>query len=349
MERLPFLDVPIVGAPMAGASTPAMAAAISNAGGLGSLAGGYLRPDAIREMIRDTRARTQRPFAVNLFVVEPPTVDPDVLARANDALAPYREELGIAATSLPSIDLPSFDEQLAIVLDEQPAVLSFTFGIPHEDQFGRCRERGIFTIGTATSVDEALALERAGVDAICAQGYEAGGHRGSFLHDDARGLIGTVALVPLVVDAVRVPVIAAGGIGDGRALAAVLALGADAAQIGSAFLLADDAATSHAWRAILETRAGDTDLTKAFTGRTARGVRNRFSEELRDAAIAPYPLQHVLTRDVRAAAAEAGTGELLSPWAGQAIALARHASSAAIVAALMDEATAAVRRASKLL
>lgn len=350
MERLPFLEVPIVGAPMAGASTPLMAAAISNEGGLGSLAGGYLKPAAIRAAIRETRAHTARPFAVNLFAYDRDAqADADRMGRANDALRRFRDELGISAQTPPQIELPSYDEQFAVVIDERPAVFSFTFGIPAREQLARCRERGIFTIGTATSVEEARALERAGVDAICAQGYEAGGHRGAFLHDDERGLIGTIALVPRIVDAVRVPVIAAGGIGDGRAIAAVLALGAHAAQIGSAFLLASDAATSGAWRAIVEERPDSTTLTTAFSGRAARGIRNRFSDEMRDAEIAPYPLQHALTRDVREAAAAAGVGELLSPWAGQAVGLARRTSSAEIVRALLREAAEAAQRAVRAL
>ena len=345
MERLPFLDIPIVGAPMAGAGTTLMAAAISNEGGLGSLACGYLKPDAIRSAIRETRERTQRPFAVNLFALERGAVDTARVARAHAALKPYRDELGIDAPTPPEIALPSFDEQFAVVLDEAPAVFSFTFGIPSRDALARCRERGIFTIGTATSVDEARALERAGVDAVCAQGYEAGGHRGAFLHDDERGLIGTVALVPRVVDAVDIPVIASGGIGDGRAVAAVLALGADAAQLGSAFLLATDAATAGAWRTIIEERPDTTAITTAFSGRAARGIRKRFADEMRDAEIAPYPAQHVLTRDLRDAAARAGAGELLSPWAGQAVGLARTASSAEIVRALVREAADAAKRA----
>lgn len=350
MERLPFLEVPIIGAPMAGASTPQMAAAISNEGGLGSLAGGYLKPAAIRAAIHETRAHSQRPFAVNLFAYSRKReIDAPRIARANDALQRFRDELGIPAQTPPEIDLPSFEEQFDVVIDERPAVFSFTFGIPTERQLASCRERGIFTIGTATSVEEALALERAGVDAICAQGYEAGGHRGAFLHDDERGLIGTIALVPRVVDAVDVPIIAAGGIGDGRALAAVLALGAAAAQIGSAFLLASDAATSGAWRAIVEERPDSTTLTTAFSGRAARGIRNRFSEEMRDAEIAPYPAQHALTRDLRDAAAAAGIGELLSPWAGQAVGLARRASSAEIVRTLLGEAAEAAQRAVKKL
>lgn len=348
MERLPFLEVPIIGAPMAGASTPLMAAAISNEGALGSLAGGYLKPAAMRAAIRETRAHTTRPFAVNLFAyTRDGDADPQRLARANDALQPFRDELGIAAQAPPEIDLPSFDEQFAVVIEERPAVFSFTFGIPTDEQLARCRECGIFTIGTATSVEEARVLERAGADAICAQGYEAGGHRGAFLHDDDRGLIGTIALVPRIVDAVDVPVIAAGGIGDGRAVAAVLALGAAAAQIGSAFLLASDAATSGAWRAIVEERPDATTLTTAFSGRAARGIRNRFVDEMRGAEVAPYPQQHALTRDVRDAAAAAGIGELLSPWAGQAVGLARAASSAEIVRTLVREAAEAAQRAVK--
>jgi nitronate monooxygenase len=345
MNRLRFLDIPIVAAPMFGASTPAMAAAVSNEGGLGSIAGGYLQPEAIRAAIRETRSLTSRPFAVNLFVTETPRLDERELEEANRALQRYRDELGLERRDITSIVLPTFEEQMRVVFDERPAVFSFTFGVPPAAALARCRDEAIFTIGTATSVDEARALEAAGVDAVCAQGYEAGGHRGAFLHDDDRGLIGTIALVPQIVDAVEFPVIAAGGIGDGRGIAAVLALGACAAQVGSAFLLASEASTSPPWRAMIETHTAHTTLTKVFSGRAARGIDNRFVQEMREAeTIAPYPLQNALTRDIRDAASKAGNAELISAFAGQAVALARRASSAEIVRELMREAAEASRR-----
>ena len=349
MRSLPFLEIPIVQAPMSGATTPQLVAAVSNAGGLGSLPGGYDTPAAIRDNVARVKALTGRPFAVNLFVGEPPPVDDALLRRAHERLRRYREELGIPHPPEPPRGTVSFREQVEVVLETRPAVFSFTFGIPDASIMTACREAGIFTIGTAKSVGDALALERAGADAICVQGYEAGGHHGSITAPLDDSLIGTLALVPQVVDAVSVPVLAAGGIGDGRAVAAVLALGATAAQPGSAFLRSDEAAT--AYKDLLATDAVQrTTLTRVFTGRHARGVRNRFIEEMTGLDdIAPYPHQHWLTRDIRAAAAAQGRPEYLALWTGQAVALAKPLPAATIVENLMNEAREAAARATGVL
>jgi nitronate monooxygenase len=224
------------------------------------------------------------------------------------------------------------------VLDARPAAFSFTFGIPRDPWLQRFRDAGVATVGTATSVEEARVLEAAGVDAVCAQGAEAGAHRGTFLGEAASSLIGTIALVPLVVDAVALPVVASGGIGDGRGVAAALMLGASATQLGTAFLLAQESATSQAYRDALRAHsARDTTITTAFSGRSARGIRNRFVEELPEGSLrAPYPFQNAMTRDIRNAAAAAGRPEFLSLWAGQAFALARALPAAEIVRALQS-------------
>ena len=350
MHRLPFLSVPIVQAPMAGATSPELVAAVANAGGLGSLPGGYDAPDVIGERIARVRALTDRPFAVNLFVDTSPGASAEQLARANERLRPYREELGIAQPAQPRVSSVTWEGQLEAMFAARPAVFSFTFGIPDAAVFARCRELGIFTIGTAETVDQAVALERAGADAVCMQGFEAGGHHGTIRSAVDDALIGTLALVPQAVDAVRVPVLAAGGIGDGRGVAAVLALGAAAAQVGSAFLLADESAVPAPARAVLASDAARrTVLTNAFSGRYARGVRNRFIDEMDgDDAIAPYPFQHALTGDLRAAAAAAGRTEFLSMWAGQAVTLSRALPAAEIVRGLVSgahESLAAARAA----
>ena len=351
MRRMPFLDLPIVQAPMAGATTPRLVAAVSNAGGLGSLAVGYETPESIRALIAQARALTARPFAVNLFVDTSVAVSAAELGRAHERLRAYRDALGIPHPAQPPLNALRFDEQFAAVLAERPAVFSFTFGIPAASVLDACRSAGIFTIGTAKTADEAVALERAGVDAVCVQGYEAGGHHGSFLGPIEDSSIGTLALVPLAVDAVSVPVLAAGGIGDGRAVAAVLALGAAAAQVGSAFLLSDESSASPVYRSVLASDAVKrTTLTRVFSGRHARGVRNRFIDEMTGAAeIAPYPHQHWLTRDVRSAATAQERPEFLSMWTGQAVALARPLPAAAIVAALVAEARAAASAAESVL
>lgn len=341
------LRVPIVQAPMGGgASTPEMAAAVSNAGGLGSIAGGYLSAAQIHAEAAAVRKLTDRPFAINLFVDVITAPEPAVLERASERLRPVREALGLEHPATPPLPSENRDEQMRAMLECRPAVFSFTFGIPPRGVLEACKEAGIFTMGTATTLDEAVLLERAGVDAVCVQGAEAGAHRGTFLAPVEESLIGTLALVPQVVDAVRIPVVAAGGIGDGRGVAAVLALGAIAAQLGSAFLLADESRISEPWRRALQSAAVQkTAVTTAFSGRAARGIRNRFIDELGGAPeIAPYPFQNTLTAQIRAAAAKSGRDEFLSLWAGQAAGLARALPTATIVGQIMAEARSAAER-----
>jgi nitronate monooxygenase len=222
-------------------------------------------------------------------------------------------------------------------------VFSFTFGILPREMLDACRKAGIATMGTATTVAEARALEQSGVDFVCAQGAEAGGHRGTFDRDAEPPLIGTLALVPQVVDAVRLPVIAAGGIMDGRGFAAALALGASAVSLGTAFLRCPEAGTSAPYRAALrQARDEATVITRAFSGRAARGLANRFTREMSGAPIAPYPIQNALTREIRAAAAKLGDPGFLSLWAGQAAALAREMPAEELVAQIVREADAVI-------
>lgn len=342
------VDHPIFQAPMAGgASTPELVAAVSNAGGLGAFGLGYLAPSAIREQLRAARALTSRPFCANLFVPEPPgpAPAPDEVARAQAALAPLRAEVGLLAPAAPAPP-PPFEEQLRVVLEERIPVFSVTFGALSREDVGALSRNGAFVMATATSVREARALEATGVHAIVAQGGEAGGHRGTFLGPVEGGLAGTLALVPQIVDAVKVPVVAAGGIMDGRGIAAAFALGASAAALGTAFLACPESGASRPYKeAVLARRDEDaTGLTRAFSGRFARGLRNRFMERMKDLAVLPYPLQNSMTSDLRREAARAGKAELLSLWAGQGVPLVRELPAAELFRALVRETEAAVAR-----
>src|SRR5438105_1346899 len=343
------VQYPFVLAPMAGGpSTPALCAAVSEAGGLGSYGAAYLAPEKVREVVHAIRAATSRPFAVNLFVDDGVPADEATLAAAQKALARFRAEVGLPALhgTVPS-PAPQAPVQLKdvfpVILEERVPVFSFTFGIPPPEILDACRRAGVATMGTATTVAEARKLEQAGVDFICAQGAEAGGHRGTFNRDADPPLIGTMALVPQMIDAVRVPVIAAGGIMDGRGFAAALALGASAVSLGTAFLLCPEAGTSAPYRAALgQARDDATMITRAFSGRAARGLSNRFTREMSDAPIAPYPIQNALTREIRATAAKLGDPGFLSLWAGQAAPLAREMPARELVAQIVHEAEAVI-------
>jgi nitronate monooxygenase len=242
--------------------------------------------------------------------------------------------------SRPARFTPSYAEQIEAVLEAKPAVFSFVFGVPTPEVIARCRELGIMTVGTATSVEEAQAIERAGANAVVASGFEAGGHRISFLRAAEEGLMGTLSLVPMVADAVRIPVIAAGGIADGRGVAAALCLGAQAVQIGTAFLACDESAAPEIHReALRSARARDTALTRAFTGRLARGIRNSFIEAMRvhERELPPYPVQAWLTGRYKQAAIERERSDLLPLWSGQSASLIRHRNARELFGALVKE------------
>lgn len=332
------VERPVVCAPMAGGpSTPDLAAAVSEAGGLGSLGCAYLSPQQIADAVGATRARTAKPFAVNLFAggIERRSVDPGPMLAL---LAPLHERFGIPPPQPPPDPGDPFAAELEAALDTGAPVLSFTFGLPAPETIARLKAAGRVVIGTATTVGEALRCEAAGCDAVVAQGAEAGAHRGTFLVPFEAGMIGTIALIPQVVDAVRIPVIAAGGIADRRAVRAVRALGAAGVQCGTAFLDTHEAGTTAPHRHALAAAAEDeTVVTRAFSGRPARGLVNALERavDARPDAILPYPQQNALTRPLRNAAAKANDAEYLSLWAGQAVPLiAHHVPAAAVVAEL---------------
>ena len=331
---------PIVQAPMSGFSSPALVAAVSNAGALGSLGCATLATQAARDQVEEIRRTSNQPFNLNFFVHPAPHIDADLAHRVRVRLSTYYDEFGAGSVPEPSVPFPHFDqERLQLVLDLRPRVVSFHFGLPPGDALKRIKQTGAVVLSSATTVDEARKLEAQGADAIIAQGFEAGGHRGTFTEGDGAGLIGTMALVPQVVDAVRVPVIAAGGIADGRGIAAAFALGASGVQIGTAFLGCPEAVVPAMHRNALR-RASDEDtrLTRAFTGRSARALRNRFIDEMEDSDVLDFPAQISLTRPLFQAKSEEARMACLPLWAGQAAPLVRDLPAAQFVDALVAEA-----------
>jgi nitronate monooxygenase len=345
VTKLLGCDWPIIQAPLAGGGdTPELVAAVGNVGAFGFIGAGYLEGAQITAAAARVRELTPQPFGINLFAPTMPPA-PVALDRAVERLAPYFAELGLPPPALAASAMPRFDEQLAAVLDSGASAFSFTFGLLPADAVAAIRTRRMTLIGTATTVAEALALQESGVDAIVAQGGEAGGHRGTFLGEFAAAQIGTMALVPQIVDAVRVPVVASGGIMDGRGIAAALALGAGAVQLGTAFLTTHEAGVAEVYKAaILQSAEDATRVTRAFSGRPARGIVNRFMREI-DAAgdgIPGFPIQNALTRPLRTAAAKQGHAEFLSLWAGQGVRMARREPAAQLVARLVGETRAAI-------
>ncbi len=340
---LDTLPIPIVQAPMAGGpSTPELAIAVCQAGGLGFLAAGYRPPGAVVEEIAALRRATDRPFGVNLFVPPSRSGDPDAVTAYAARMAAEADRYGVDPGE-PRYDDDGWEEKLALVGAARVAVVSFTFGCPAARTLDRVRASGASAWVTVTDEEEARMAEAAGADALVVQGVEAGGHRGSFGDDDGAGLIGLLALLRLVARATDRPLVASGGIADGAGVAAVLCAGAAAAQLGTALMRTPEAATSPVHRRALA-EPGTTELTRAFSGRRARGLANRFQRE--HAAVAPraYPEVHHLTAPLRAAARAAGDVDGINLWAGQAHALAEEAPAAELVARWGAEARDVVGR-----
>jgi nitronate monooxygenase len=322
LQRLLGIELPIIQAPMAGAQGAALAVAVSNAGGLGSLPCAMLGFDAMRSELAVIRAQTDRPYNVNFFCHRTPEPDAAREAAWREALAPYYREYGIDAGAIPpGPGRVPFSAEAADVLETfRPAVVSFHFGLPSSDLLARVKAWGAKVLSSATTVEEARWLEAQGVDAIIAQGLEAGGHRGMFLSKDVNTQVGLFALLPQIVRAVKVPVIAAGGIADARGVAAAMALGAAGVQVGTAYLLCPEATTSAVHRAALQSQAAaHTALTNLFTGRPARGIVNRLMSELGPMSpVAPtFPLATAAVAPLRSAAERRGLPDFSPLWCGQ--------------------------------
>lgn len=339
------IDHPIVQAPMAGGTTtPELVAAVSNAGGLGSLGAAYLTPEQILESAQKIRSLTDRPFNVNLFAggyEMDRQFDPAPMLAL---LTEIHETLGIPAPTLPIVPPNPFREQFQAVLEARPAVFSFTFGVPDAQSIRSLQKHGTVVLGTATTAQEAQLLEGAGVDAIVAQGAEAGAHRGTFAVPFEQAMVPTMELVSEIAATASLPIIASGGLMDGRDIAAAMGCGASGAQLGTAFLPCPESGTSKAHKeALLAAKQDTTVITRAFSGRPARGLMNAYLSmmESKQEAILPFPLQNKLTRPMRTAAAKLGNAGYLALWAGQGVARSRSLSAEELVRKLVREMAAA--------
>ncbi|HUB67913.1 MAG TPA: nitronate monooxygenase [Candidatus Methylacidiphilales bacterium] len=345
------ISYPIIQGPFGrGGSTALLTATVCNLGGLGSYGANELSPEDILKTAGEIRKLTNKPYSINLWVSTfdrgGDSLDQETYDRAVEILAPYYRELGMEPPPRPPGTARNFDDQVAALLEAAPAVFSFVFGIPSPEILRTCRGKGIVTAGGASTVDEAIALEEAGVDLVVASGFESGGHRTSFLKPSEESLVGTFALVPQIADKVKMPVIAAGGIADGRGIAAALTLGADAAQIGTAFFACEESGASALHRDLLfGAEARHTGLSRAFTGRFARGLYNRFASEMKahEPQLARYPAQSWIVAPLRAAALAQGRTDLVAFWSGQAAPLIKHRKADELFAALVHETETAFR------
>jgi nitronate monooxygenase len=337
------LQFPIIQGPLGGLSSQRLTAAVSNYGGLGAFGAHGLRPHAIRNVIREIKVLTPKPFAINLWVsMEDEGAFTSTEQAFDRSLAPLAKHIASVGGGKPSYrpyEPIRFEDQVQALLDEGISAFSFIYGIPSKPILDEFRRQGTLLIGTATTVDEAVALEQAGADVIAASGFEAGGHRGSFLQASEDSLTGTMALVPQVVDAVKLPVVAAGGIGDARGIVAAFALGAEGVQMGTAFLACDESGATTLHREALLGGQANTALTRGFTGRLGRGIKNRLLDALneKDVEILPYPLQRALVRQLSIPAEKAGKPELLPLWAGQSAKLSRCTNVRALLDTLVKE------------
>jgi nitronate monooxygenase len=337
------IDYPIIQGPLGGLSSQRLTATVSNFGGLGSFGAHGRIPSAIRDVIAEIRSLTPKPFAVNLWVSMEDdgasNSDAVAFARSLSHLSGHIQDLGGTLPAYkPRVSI-RFEDQARILIDAKVPVFSFIYGVPPREILDECRAQGIITVGGATTADEAIVLEQAGVDLIAASGFEAGGHRGSFLLPAEESLTGTLSLVPQIADAVSVPVLAAGGIADARGIVAAFALGAEGVQIGTAFLPSQESGASNLHRnLLLSSRAQRTGLSRGFTGRLARGIHNQLLEELNrpGVEILPYPLQRGLVNNLSVLAEEAGAAELLPLWAGQSASLSRESDAQTLLQNLVS-------------
>lgn len=341
MELLSLFSHPIIQGPTAGGgNTPEQIAAVCNAGALGSLAGSLLTPDALRSQAAAIRALTDKPFLINFFVQGTPAPAAAELERAAELLKPVWSELGWQALPMPAKWCEDFSAQFDTLLELRPAVASFTFDILSPDQVARLHAAGIAVIGTVTTIAEALAWQAAGADAVVASGVEAGGHRGTFIGAQKDATLTTFELLPAVVAAVRIPVIAAGGIMDGKDIKRALALGAKAVQMGTAFLVTNESGIHPAYKqCLLSAGERPTRQTRAFSGRYARGLENRFMRVMGEVElqVPAYPVQNALTGAIRTEAARRGDTEWMSLWCGSGVGRARGMPAAKLVETLLKE------------
>ena len=330
----------IIQAPIAGSDNAGLVAAASEAGALGSLGAQYRTPEEIQKVISEIRSLTSKPFAINLFAFKPEAIpSDDQIARSRSHLDGYYARFGLTAPAAESVQKSIDSEaQLEAVLEAKVPVFSFTLGALDEKWVKAFKKNGTLVIGTATNVKEAIVLAKSGVDAITAQGSEAGGHRGTFMGAYEDSMIGSMALIPQLVDAVSVPVIAAGAIMDGRGIAAALALGAAGVQLGTAFLTVSECPVNAEYKkAIREHDADDTTITKVFSGAPARGIKNSFITDNSEKPLLPFPYHNKLTRPIRQAANQSGQIEYTNLWSGQGGRLAREISAMELIEKLVAE------------
>ncbi|MGE6752800.1 NAD(P)H-dependent flavin oxidoreductase [Rossellomorea sp. NPDC071047] len=339
---------PIIQAGMAGGVTTVnLVSAVSNSGGLGTLGAGYMSADDMKPAIKEIKGQTDQPFGVNLFIPETPIVNDEQITNAERLLEPYKKELHLTDNGSFSDLQSDFENQLEVIFNEKIPVCSFTFGAPSKELVKELKKEGTIVIGTATTVEEAVINEERGVDIVVSQGSEAGGHRGTFLGSFEHSMIGTFSLVPQVVDAVCIPVIAAGGIMDGRGVVAALALGARGVQMGTAFLTCKESgAGAFHKRAVLESSETHTVITAAFSGKPARGIENRFTREMQEfeSLLPPYPIQNALTKKMRKEAGKQGVPQFMSLWSGQSPRLSRDISTKDLLVSIVTEVDDSIRR-----
>ncbi|MYL71832.1 nitronate monooxygenase [Halobacillus litoralis] len=336
------VDYPIFQAGMAGGvTTPRLVSAVTNAGGLGNLGAGYLTAEEMVHRIKEIKKLTSRTFGVNVFVPEHPQATEQEIVEADKWLLPFRSELKIKENVTLEHDVSLYEKQIEGLVAERVPVISFTFGVPSREVIKDLHKEGAVVVGTATTVEEAIINEEQGVDVVVAQGSEAGGHRGTFTGVYEQALIGTMSLVPQVVDHVKIPVIAAGGIMDGRGVRAALALGAQGAQLGTAFVTCQESgAKPQHKKAILNSTETNTVITSVFSGKPARGIRNSFINQMEKGGgrnLLAYPLQNILTKEIRKQATIQNRPEYMSLWSGQSPRLSTNRPAASIVEAIVTD------------
>ncbi|MFC0562094.1 NAD(P)H-dependent flavin oxidoreductase [Halalkalibacter alkalisediminis] len=338
------ITYPLIQAPMAGGvTTTKLVAAVSSCGGLGMIGAGYLTPFQMREQIKQIQKATTKPFGVNLFVPSSIRTSEEEVREANQFLKPYLEKYNLQPETKPLLPTElaweQFEQQLKVIVEEKVPICSFTFELPTDEQISLLKEHDVLLIGTATNVKEAMLSEQKGMDMVVVQGTEAGGHRGSFM-DDSKSLIGLMSLIPQVVDRVQIPVIAAGGIMDGRGMSASLCLGAKGVQMGTAFLTCKESGAPEIHKkAILQALDDATVLTRSFSGKWARGLNNVFIEEMKayEDQLPDFPIQNILTKQLRQVAAKENNMDFMSLWSGQSPLLAKDQSVGELISRTIAE------------